>query len=347
MHKEPLFTIVIVNYNYGRFLKDAIQSVLSQSCQDFELIVVDGGSTDNSVEIIQTFSDRVGGARFGGWDKVLKFASSKVLNSDESVSTTKNAEGTENVQHSKCNIEHRINNFRTPGLQNSRTRFLWCSEPDKGQSDAFNKGFAHASGRFLTWLNSDDVFFPRALEHASKAICKHPDCEWFAGGCFWLGPKLHVMKCSCARTFSHIRAKRGEISVWAPSSFFSKALFDRVGGVDADFHYMMDTELWFRFYRQAGAVYRPIKGYCWGLRLHPDAKMSGHNFESSEHSQQSHPKWKQMREEGEIFNSRYGAPKNNGLTKWFTTSPLVFLRNKFDTWRFCGKPVGACFKTPG
>ena len=93
---KPLLSIVIANYNYGRFLEEAIQSVLSQSCNDYELIIVDGGSTDNSVEIIKKYEDKI------AW---------------------------------------------------------WVSEKDKGQSDAFNKGFAHAKGKYLTWLNADDILF--------------------------------------------------------------------------------------------------------------------------------------------------------------------------------------------
>lgn len=45
---SALVSIVIANYNYGRFLEEAICSVLEQSCQDFELIVCDAASKDNS-----------------------------------------------------------------------------------------------------------------------------------------------------------------------------------------------------------------------------------------------------------------------------------------------------------
>jgi len=53
MQLIPFFSIVIVNYNHGRYLEQAILSVLSQSCRNYELIVVDGASTDNSIEIIK------------------------------------------------------------------------------------------------------------------------------------------------------------------------------------------------------------------------------------------------------------------------------------------------------
>ena len=113
MQNNPLLSIVIANYNYGRFLEEAIQSVITQEGFDqCELIVVDGGSTDNSVEVIKKYSDKI------SW---------------------------------------------------------WCSEPDGGQSSAFNKGFRRASGRFLTWLNADDIFLPGALSAIMYEIRQHPE----------------------------------------------------------------------------------------------------------------------------------------------------------------------------
>lgn len=339
-----LFSIVIVNFNYGRFLEEAIRSVLNQSCQDFELIVVDGGSTDNSAEIIQAFSDRLGGVRFG---QSAVAVGSGQLAGDGGRETGDGGRETGLLQSAVGSGQSgsgSSNNFRTLERSNFRTRFLWCSEPDEGQSHAFNKGFSKAKGRILTWLNSDDILFPGALARAKKTISEHPDGEWFVGGCFWLNPDLTVIKCSRARSFSTIRANRGEISVWAPSSFFAKALYDRVGGLDCNFHYMMDTELWFRFYRKAGVRYRPIPGYCWGLRLHPDAKMSGHNFAGSAQTLASHPKWTRMQAEGAVFHQRYGHTQVSRTVKWLTTPPTIYLQNQIDSWRFRGKPYSVCFR---
>jgi glycosyltransferase involved in cell wall biosynthesis len=55
----PLFSVIINNYNYGRYLPAAIDSVLSQRFRDFELIVVDDGSNDNSLSIIRGYGDRL------------------------------------------------------------------------------------------------------------------------------------------------------------------------------------------------------------------------------------------------------------------------------------------------
>jgi glycosyltransferase involved in cell wall biosynthesis len=55
----PLASILINNYNYGRFLGQAIDSALSQDYLSKEILVVDDGSTDNSREIIFSYGDRI------------------------------------------------------------------------------------------------------------------------------------------------------------------------------------------------------------------------------------------------------------------------------------------------
>jgi glycosyltransferase involved in cell wall biosynthesis len=52
----PRITIVTPSFNQGRFLEEAIRSILLQGCPDIEFFVLDGGSTDNSVEIIKKYS---------------------------------------------------------------------------------------------------------------------------------------------------------------------------------------------------------------------------------------------------------------------------------------------------
>lgn len=56
---RPFFSIVLANFNYGRFLGRALDSILEQSCDDYEIIVVDGGSTDNSLRVIRDRESRL------------------------------------------------------------------------------------------------------------------------------------------------------------------------------------------------------------------------------------------------------------------------------------------------
>lgn len=266
----PFLSIVIANYNYGRFIGEAIESVLAQSCQDYELIICDGGSKDNSVDVIKKYTDHI------SW---------------------------------------------------------WCSEPDGGQSAAFNKGFAHAKGRFLTWLNADDVMLPGTIEKLKTAAEQNPDCPWFVGGVLWLDPEMRVIRCGRGRPFSEIRYRSGNVSVWGPCSFFTKALLDSVGGVDERFFYTMDTDLWLKFACKAGARYLSFTDYAWGLRMHPDAKMSEHNFNGG----MSERKKKQLAQEW-AWKLEYFTPKKSGrLSRLLSISWPGALGGFFDTKRFKGK----------
>src|SRR5215204_7072646 len=55
----PRVSLVTPNYNYGRFIASAIESVVTQGYPNLEYIVLDDGSTDGSVEIIRRYADRL------------------------------------------------------------------------------------------------------------------------------------------------------------------------------------------------------------------------------------------------------------------------------------------------
>ena len=52
-------SVIIPNFNYADFVGEAIQSVLKQTYQNTEIIVVNNGSTDNSLEILRSFGDKI------------------------------------------------------------------------------------------------------------------------------------------------------------------------------------------------------------------------------------------------------------------------------------------------
>jgi glycosyltransferase involved in cell wall biosynthesis len=56
---KPLVSIIITSYNYGKFIKTAIDSALNQSYKKIEIIVVDDGSTDDSPEIIKSYGNKI------------------------------------------------------------------------------------------------------------------------------------------------------------------------------------------------------------------------------------------------------------------------------------------------
>lgn len=88
--KYPLVSVIIPNYNYVRFLPERIESVLSQSFQDFELIILDDCSTDNSAEVINRYRDnpkvtrvvyntKNSGSPFAQWEKGISLAQGKYI----------------------------------------------------------------------------------------------------------------------------------------------------------------------------------------------------------------------------------------------------------------------------
>lgn len=124
------------------------------------------------------------------------------------------------------------------------------SEPDEGQSDAINKGFARARGEWIGWLNSDDLLLPGAVSALMAYAAEHPDARWLAGGGWFVdeeGERLH-----------HYDAPPGplraeDLSPWTgrwfaqPGTLMRRDLYDEAGGqVRRDLAYAMDLELWLR-----------------------------------------------------------------------------------------------------
>ena len=234
--QNPLLSIVIANFNYGRFLEEAISSVVSQrGFEDCELIVVDGGSMDNSVEIIKKYAEKI------AW---------------------------------------------------------WVSEPDKGQSDAFNKGFSHARGVLGCWLNADDLLLPNTIRSVLEVLRSNSRTEWISGGvCYFDSSKGTVTKTrigsGAALGFHYWNP--GAL-VGGPSSFFSLKRLKEVGGFDLGLRFCMDTDLWWKFTR-CGMRNIHLKKYFWGFRLHEGSKTT-HAF--------SGPRDRRFRDELDGLCRRYG-----------------------------------------
>ena len=208
------------------------------------------------------------------------------------------------------------------------------SEPDKGQSDAFNKGFALAEGRYLTWLNSDDVLFPGALASALPVL-KTSKKDWFVANSVYLDAEGRVTRCCRSGGFEHFAVKRGLLNVFGPSTFFSKKLFEELGGIDESYHFAMDTEYWWRIV-DSGRDYERIQTYFWGLRLHSDAKTANVLLTGE------YPPG--MREEGEKIAQRYFSQVTKDKRRFVVKLARIwriintsYILSLIDTYRMRGK----------
>ena len=211
----PLISIVIANYNYGRFLEEAILSILSQELGErIEIIICDAGSTDNSLEIIRKYEKHI------TW---------------------------------------------------------WCSEKDGGQSAAFNKGFSHARGEWLTWLNADDMYLPGTLKAFATLVARKPKAQWVTGN------KIHFDSDSKAiisvnwgphRQLPILSGRRAFSAVFGPTTFWRRSLYEEIGPIDERLHFAMDTEYWARL-TMAGVGQVRLNRFCWAFRDHADSKTEG------------------------------------------------------------------------
>jgi glycosyltransferase involved in cell wall biosynthesis len=232
----PSITIVTPCLNGAATLPLALESVRSQAYEgEIEHVVVDGGSTDGTLEILAS----------------------------------------------------------APGV-----RFI--SEPDRGLSDAVNKGIRMAQGDVVGWLNADDVYLPGALEAAGRAFAERPEALWATGACLIMdedGNEIRrpvtAYKSFFLRHYSYsLHLVQNFVS--CPSTFVRRSAFDRVGLLDERFGFSMDYDLWLRLGRQEPPVI--LDQTLAGFRMAPGSlSMSGFERQFVEHAQnarehgQGHP----------------------------------------------------------
>ena len=68
--KIPLVSVIIPMFNAARFIPQTLESLLYQTMKDFEVVVVDDCSTDNSVEVVESFADKFA---HGGGGKTFRY----------------------------------------------------------------------------------------------------------------------------------------------------------------------------------------------------------------------------------------------------------------------------------
>lgn len=208
------------------------------------------------------------------------------------------------------------------------------SERDSGQSDAFNKGFKLAKGKYLTWLNSDDVFCPGAMTLAVEVLSVSKK-DWLVANSVYLDEVGHVTRCCRSGEFEQFAVKRGLLNVFGPSTFFTKTLFEELGDLAENYHFCMDTEYWWRIVH-SGRTYERMNIYFWGLRLHSAAKTA--NVLLVDECPLA------MVEERERVAVKYyptvSPEMRQATVKWVKIWRILntsYLRSAWDTWKFRGK----------
>lgn len=146
----------------------------------------------------------------------------------------------------------------------------WVSEPDHGQTDAINKGFSHARGEILAWLNSDDTYLPGAVSQAVAYLQAHPEAGMVYGDANLIDESGGVIGKFPARQTDYQRLRRGYVHIPQQAAFFRAELWRQVGPLDPSFYFAMDYDLWVRLARLSALHYHPR---LWAnFRLHGGGK---------------------------------------------------------------------------
>lgn len=227
----PSFTIVTPCLNGAATLQQALDSVRTQDYGgEVEHVVVDGGSTDGTVDI----------------------------------------------------LEER----RSAGEAGLR----YVSEPDRGLSDAVNKGIRMARGDVVGWLNADDVYLPGALARAGREFARDPEALWVTGPCLIVGVNGEEIRSAVTR-YKNLFLRRYSYRlhlvqnfVSCPSTFVRRAAFDRIGLLDERFKYSMDYDLWLRLGRVGPPVVvdEPLASF---RMAEGSLSMTGFERQFAEHAQ--------------------------------------------------------------
>jgi glycosyltransferase involved in cell wall biosynthesis len=201
-----LISIVTPSFNQSAYLEQTMKSVLDQDYADIEYIVMDGGSTDGSIDIIKKYSSRLA---------------------------------------------------------------FWTSERDRGQADAINNGTTHAHGEILAWLNSDDYYLPGAISSAVKIFEQNPDVVLIYGDMLAVNERGETIN-----TLKYQQLTLEDLLcfqiIGQPAVFFRRAAFEKSGGLDTAFHFLLDHQLWIKI-AQRGKILHVNQTWA-AARYHAEAK---------------------------------------------------------------------------
>lgn len=210
MHSHfPKISVVTPSFNQAEFLERTICSVLDQAYPNLEYIVIDGGSTDGSVEIIQKYADRLA---------------------------------------------------------------YWVSEPDRGQTDAINKGLKRATGEWVGWQNSDDIYYPGAFADVAELAQKHPGADLLIGNMVIIDAADKPL-----RDIRYVRpsyqALLAEGMLMAnQAAFWRRQVHEQIGWMDESLQCSFDYEWFLRLTKQGKGIH--INHSWGGFRLHGETKTS-------------------------------------------------------------------------
>lgn len=208
----PEISVITPSFNQGLFLERTIKSVLDQNYPNLQYMIIDGGSTDDSVSIIKKYESKLS---------------------------------------------------------------YWVSEPDRGQADAINKGLRRATGEWVAWQNSDDIYYPGVFHQLAKTAGSHPEVDLIIGNIMLIDANNHTL-----RDLHYVRPTYNSLVAEGmvlanQAAFWRRSLHNRIGYLDDRKSYSLDYEWFLRLTKVCKAYH--VNRIWGGFRIHEMSKTSSPN----------------------------------------------------------------------
>ncbi len=189
---------------------------------------------------------------------------------------------------------------------------LWISEKDRGPSDAINKGILRTSAPIVGWLNSDDIYYPRALLTVIDYFAAHPEVEVVYGDACHINENDIVVESYPTEDWNWERLK-DICFISQPAAFLKREVFMQYGMLDLNLR-NMDYEYWLRLGKN-GVRFAHVAALLAATRLHDEAftvasRVAGHtaiNDLTRRHLGQTPDRW--------LFNYAHAVVESKGVSR--------------------------------
>jgi len=186
---NPTASIIMAAYNHAEYIGAAIDSILAQTWQDYELVVVDDGSVDRTKEIVSRYGEPI----------------------------------------------------------------HYVYQENQGQGGARNTGIAHARGKYVCFLDDDDLWLPNYLQTVMSVLEARPEVGALYAACQMIDSSGNRLPQTISRVVPPERMYDTLVEGgWFPPLVVTvrKAVLDAVGPLDVSLRGTDDWELWLRVARQ-------------------------------------------------------------------------------------------------
>jgi glycosyltransferase involved in cell wall biosynthesis len=155
-------------------------------------------------------------------------------------------------------------------LKKSAHPITWFSEKDNGQAHAVNKGIMHSDGEIIGWLNSDDIYFPDAINKVVNYFKLNPDVDVVYGMAYHIDINDNSFELYPTKPWD-FKNLQTDCFICQPAVFFKRSILSKAGLLDESLDYCMDYEFWIRL-SIFGAKFGYMQEVLAGSRMYSDNK---------------------------------------------------------------------------